>query len=100
MILGDLGAEIIKVESPNGDDTRHWGPPFKNDVSAYYLCANRNKKSITINLKTEKGIDTIINLIKDADVVIHNFKTGTMDRFGLDYESLEKINPQLVYCSI
>lgn len=100
MILGDLGAEVIKVEAPMGDDTRRWGPPFKNEVSAYYLCANRNKKSITIDLKTDTGIDQVTELIKEADVVIHNFKTGTMEKFRLDYETLEKINPQLVYCSI
>jgi len=100
MILADLGAEVIKVESPSGDDTRSWGPPFKQGVSAYYLCANRNKKSVTIDLKTESGIDQIKQLIKDADVVINNFKTGTMKKFGLDYEALAAINPQIVYCSI
>jgi len=101
MILGDLGAEVIKVEAPGGsDETRKWGPPFQNDVSAYYLCANRNKKSITLNLKTEEGIQTIKELIKESDVIIHNFKTGTMDRFGIDYEQLAEINPGIVYCSI
>ncbi|GGA89038.1 CaiB/BaiF CoA transferase family protein [Ornithinibacillus halotolerans] len=101
MILGDLGAEVIKVEAPGGsDDTRKWGPPFQNEVSAYYLCANRNKKSITIDLKSEDGIDTIKNLVKESDVIIHNFKTGTMERFGINYEELEKINPGIVYCSI
>lgn len=100
MILGDLGAEVIKVESPSGDDTRKWGPPFQNDVSAYYLCANRNKKSITVDLKTDSGLNQIKNLIQDADVLIHNFKTGTMDKFGLDYESVNKLNERLVYCSI
>lgn len=100
MILGDLGAEVIKVESPHGDDTRKWGPPFKNDVSAYYLCANRNKKSITINLKSEEGIAQIKELVKEADVVINNFKVGTMERFGIDYETLSKINEKIIYCSI
>lgn len=100
MILGDLGAEVIKVESPQGDETRSWGPPFKNNVSAYYLCANRNKKSIIIDLKSETGINQIKKLVKDADVIVNNFKTGTMDRFGLGYETLKKINPQLIYCSI
>lgn len=101
MILGDLGAEVIKVEAPGGsDDTRKWGPPFKNDVSAYYLCANRNKKSITVDLKSAAGVEVIKDLVRDSDVIIHNFKTGTMDRFGLDYETLSKINSQLVYCSI
>lgn len=100
MILGDLGAEVIKVESPKGDDTRKWGPPFKNDVSAYFLCANRNKKSITLDLKTEEGIHKLHQLLEDADVLINNFKTGTMERFELDYDNLKKQYPQLVYCSI
>ncbi|HLT56376.1 MAG TPA: CoA transferase [Bacillota bacterium] len=101
MILGDLGAEVIKVEAPGGsDETRKWGPPFQNGVSAYYLTANRNKKSITANLKTEEGIKIIKELVKESDVVIHNFKTGTMEKFGLGYEELKEINPQIVYCSI
>ncbi|MCM3239343.1 CoA transferase [Heyndrickxia oleronia] len=101
MILGDLGAEVIKVEAPGGsDDTRNWGPPFKNGVSAYYLCANRNKKSITVDLKSEQGKEVIKTLVKECDVVIHNFKTGTMERLGLDYEILAEINPKIVYCSI
>ncbi|MGX4670341.1 CaiB/BaiF CoA transferase family protein [Cerasibacillus sp. JNUCC 74] len=101
MILGDLGAEVIKVEAPGGsDETRKWGPPFQNGVSAYYLCANRNKKSITINLKTKEGTDQIKELVKDCDVIINNFRTGTMERFGLDYHVLSQINPQLIYCSI
>lgn len=101
MILGDLGAEVIKVEAPGGsDDTRKWGPPFQNDVSAYYLCANRNKKSVTIDLKTQEGIETIKKLAIESDVILHNFKSGTMDRFGLDYQTLAEINPGIVYCSI
>ncbi len=94
MILGDLGAEVIKVEAPGGsDDTRKWGPPFKNGVSAYYLCANRNKRSITINLKSSKGIEIIKKLVATSDVMINNFKTGTMDRLGLSYDELKRINP-------
>ncbi len=101
MILGDLGAEVIKVESPDvGDETRKWGPPFQHDVSAYYLCANRNKKSVTIDLKSDAGIKQIKALIKEADVVINNFKTGTMERFGLDYDTLSALNKRVVYCSI
>lgn len=101
MILGDLGAEIIKVEAPGGsDETRKWGPPFQNDVSAYYLCANRNKKSITVDLKSAEGIDIIKSLATESDVIINNFKTGTMKRFGLDYETLAEINPGIVFCSI
>ncbi len=101
MILGDLGAEVIKVEAPGGsDDTRAWGPPFNEGVSAYYLSANRNKKSITADLKSEEGINVIKELVKESDVIINNFKTGTMDRFGIGYDELSAINPGLVYCSI
>lgn len=101
MILGDLGAEVIKVEAPGGsDETRKWGPPFKEEVSAYYLSANRNKKAITVDLKSEEGVDVIKKLIRESDVVVNNFKTGTMDSFGLGYETLVKLNPGLVYCSI
>lgn len=101
MILGDLGAEVIKVEGPGGsDDTRKWGPPFTNGVSAYYLSANRNKKAITVDLKSAEGVDIIKKLVSESDVIIHNFKTGTMERYGLDYATLEAINPGLVYCSI
>ena len=101
MILGDLGAEVIKVEAPGGsDDTRKWGPPFKNGVSAYYLCANRNKKSITIDLKSEEGVEAVKQLVRDSDVIINNFKTGTMERFGIDYDTLSSINPRIIYCSI
>lgn len=101
MVFGDLGAEVIKVEAPGGsDDTRKWGPPFKNNVSAYYLCANRNKKSITADLKTHEGIEIIKKLVRKSDVVIHNFKTGTMERFGIDYDILSNINPKIIYCSI
>lgn len=101
MILGDLGAEVIKVEAPGGsDDTRKWGPPFSKGVSAYYLSANRNKKAITVDLKSTEGVDMIKGLVRTSDVVINNFKTGTMERFGLDYETLAAINPGIVYCSI
>lgn len=101
MILGDLGAEVIKVEAPGGsDETRKWGPPFKDEVSAYYLSINRNKKAITVDLKSQEGIETIKELVRESDVIINNFKTGTMQSFGLDYETLAKINPRLVFCSI
>ncbi|RKQ31365.1 CaiB/BaiF CoA transferase family protein [Oceanobacillus halophilus] len=101
MILGDLGAEVIKVEAPGGsDETRTWGPPFKNNVSAYYLSANRNKKSITVDLKSTEGVQLIKELVKESDVVINNFKAGTMDRLGIGYDTLSEINPKLVYCSI
>lgn len=101
MILADLGADVIKVEAPGGsDETRFWGPPFQNGVSAYYLCANRNKRSITVNLKSDEGREIIRRLAKEADVLIHNFKTGSMEKWGLGYDSLEKINPRIVFCSI
>lgn len=101
MILGDLGAEVIKVEAPGGsDDTRKWGPPFQDGVSAYYLSANRNKKSITVDLKTEEGITLIKKLIKESDVMINNFKTGTMERLGLGFETVSNLNPGIVFCSI
>ncbi|VEF47444.1 L-carnitine dehydratase/bile acid-inducible protein F [Bacillus freudenreichii] len=101
MILGDLGAEVVKVETPDGgDDTRRWGPPFQKGVSAYYLCANRNKKSITVNLKSPEGKDIIKKLVKESDVIIHNFKTGTMERLGLCYETLKDIHPGIIFCSI
>jgi len=101
MILGDLGADVIKVEAPGGsDDTRFWGPPFQNGMSAYYTAVNRNKRSVTVDLKTEQGRETVRRLAETADVVIHNFKTGTMDKWGLDYEALSRLNPRLIYCSI
>ncbi|MGJ7921213.1 CaiB/BaiF CoA transferase family protein [Neobacillus sp. LXY-4] len=101
MILADLGADVIKVEAPGGsDETRGWGPPFQNGVSAYYLCTNRNKRSMTVNLKTEEGREIIRKLAHESDVLIHNFKTGSMEKWLLDYEHLKEINPKLVYCSI
>jgi len=101
MVLGDLGAEIIKVERPGtGDDTRTWGPPFSGGESAYYLCCNRNKKSITIDLKNERGVELIKEFAKTSDVLVENFTPGLMKKFGLDYETLKEINPRLIYCSI
>ena len=101
MILGDLGAEVIKVERPGtGDDTRTWGPPFAGGESAYYLCCNRNKKSITIDLKSPRGVQLVREFAKVSDVVVENFTPGLMKTFGLDYETLRELNPRLVYCSI
>lgn len=101
MILGDLGAEVIKVEAPGGsDETRKWGPPFQKGISAYYMSVNRNKKAVTVDLKTTEGVATIKNLVADSDVVVSNFKTGTMERLGLGYETLSLINPAIVFCSI
>lgn len=101
MILGDLGAEVIKIEEPSkGDDTRQWGPPWKGGESAYYLCVNRNKKSVAINLKHEAGRDVVRSLARKADVLVENFLPGKMDEWGLGYGDLRKTNPGLVYCSI
>jgi len=102
MILGDLGADIIKIERPElGDDTRHWGPPFaEGGESAYFICTNRNKRSITLNLRSEEGLQLLKSLIQTGDVLVENFRTGTLERWGLDYDSLQKIRPGLIYCSI
>ncbi|MCU5782896.1 hypothetical protein MA04_02196 [Alcanivorax balearicus MACL04] len=107
-ILGDLGAEVIKVERPgSGDDTRIWGPPYAKDAeghdsdqSAYYLCTNRNKKSVAIDIAHPEGQALIRELAAQSDVVIENFKKGGLRRYGLDYESLSADNPGLIYCSI
>ena len=102
MMLGDLGADIIKIEVPGrGDDTRHWGPPFtKGGESAYYLSANRNKRSMTLNLKSEEGLEILKKLIAQGDVLVDIFKTGTLSRWGLDYETLQEIRPGLIYCTV
>jgi crotonobetainyl-CoA:carnitine CoA-transferase CaiB-like acyl-CoA transferase len=101
MYLGDMGADVIKVEEPrHGDDTRAWGPPFVGPFSAYYLAVNRNKRSLTLDLKTEKGRDVLRRLIVGADAVIDNFKLGTMDGWGFDDDWFETHAPQAVRCSI
>ena len=101
MILGDLGAEVIKIEhNENGDETRGWGPPFVNGESAYYLCANRNKESITINLKSEQGKEIFRQLVSSGDVVVQNFKTGTLEKMDLGYEQLKENNPSIIIASI
>jgi formyl-CoA transferase len=101
MMLGDLGAEVIKVERPgSGDDTRTWGPPFSGGESAYYLCCNRNKKSITVDLRQAGGQELVRKLAAESDVLVENFTPGLMKRFGLDYETLRDLNPRLIYCSI
>ena len=102
MMLGDLGAEVIKVERPGlGDDTRSWGPPFADDGSAtYYLSVNRNKRSVVLDLADEQQRAQAQALALSADVVVENFRAGTMERFGLDYESLRADNPALVYCRV
>ncbi len=101
MLLADFGADVIKVEAPGrGDDTRHWGPPWAGGESAYFLSVNRNKRSITLNLKHERGRQILLDLVARSDVFIENFKVGTAKRLGLDYETLREINPRLIYCSI
>lgn len=101
MILGDLGAEVIKIEHyKTGDDTRGWGPPFVEGESAYYLCANRNKQSITLNLKSKEGKEIFRRLVSTGDVVVQNFKAGTLEKMGLGYEQLKEINPSLILASI
>ncbi|MCP1585340.1 CaiB/BaiF CoA transferase family protein [Pseudoxanthomonas mexicana] len=107
-VLADLGADVIKVERPgSGDDTRSWGPPFLKDAegnetpeSAYYLCANRNKRSLTVDLSTEEGQAVIRRLAMRSDVLVENFKVGDMARHGLDAATLRAAHPRLVYCSI
>jgi crotonobetainyl-CoA:carnitine CoA-transferase CaiB-like acyl-CoA transferase len=101
MVLADLGAEVIKVEHPRGgDDTRRWGPPFAGGESAYYLCANRNKRSIAIDLATAEGQAIIRELAAKADVLVENYKLGGLDKYGLGYDALAALNPRLIYCSI
>ena len=102
--LADLGAEVIKVEAPEGDDTRRWGPPFiDNDgdrSAAYFHSCNRGKKGITCDFRTPEGQETVRRLVAGADVVIENFKVGGLAKYGLDYASLKAVNPRLIYCSI
>eukprot|EP00945_MAST-04E_sp_MAST-4E-sp1_P005593 g5593.t1 len=103
MMLGDLGAEVIKVERPGvGDDTRRWGPPFteEGNESAYFLCVNRNKKSITIDLKKEEGVGIVEKLVAESDVLVENYLPGKLDSMGLGYDRLKEINPGLIYVSI
>lgn len=100
MILGDLGADVIRIESPKGTDSMRDWVPFVEGESTYYMCANRNKRSITINLKHESGKKLFLRMLKDADVVLENFKTGTLQRMGLGYEELTKVNPKLIMCSV
>ena len=101
MMLGDMGADVIKVENPNGgDDTRGWGPPFLNGVSTYYISVNRNKKSLTLNLKAQKGKEILAALIRQSDVVVENFRPGTLDKLGFPWEEIHKINPRAILTSV
>jgi crotonobetainyl-CoA:carnitine CoA-transferase CaiB-like acyl-CoA transferase len=101
MNLGDMGADVIKVERPDGgDDTRSFGPPFYQGVSTYYLAINRNKRSIALDLKHPDGKAVLWSLLKDADILLENFRPGTLDRLGFDYATCRAKNPRLIYCSI
>lgn len=109
-ILADLGARVIKVESPAGDDTRRWGPPFltretdngqtENADAAYFTCCNRNKESVCVDFSKPEGAELIRKLARTADILVENFKVGGLKKYGLDYDNLRAINPRLVYCSI
>lgn len=101
-ILADLGAEVIKVERPQvGDETRHWAPPnFSDGTAAYFATVNRNKKSVTIDMSQEQGQEIIRDLAREADILVENFKVGGLKKYGLDYPSLQKINPRLIYASL
>ena len=101
LLLADMGAEVIKIEQPViGDDSRHFGPPFIKGESAYFHSVNRNKKSMTLNLKTKESIEIVKKLVKDADVIIQNFRPGVMEKLGIDYNDLKKINKNLIYLNI
>lgn len=103
-MLADMGAEVIKVESPDGDDTRKWGPPFIDQggetSAAYFHCCNRGKQSVVIDFRTDEGHAALLRLLADADVLIENFKVGGLAKYGLDYASLKATHPRLIYCSI
>ena len=107
-ILGDLGADVMKIEQPGvGDITRTWGPPFEKDQegndtneSAFYISCNRNKRSLELDYTAPEGKNRALQMIADSDILVENFKTGTLAKYGLDYESVKKINPRLIYCSI
>ena len=101
MVLGDLGADIVKVEQPGkGDDTRAWGPPWAGGESAYYLSINRNKRSVTVDLKHPDGQEIVRTLARQSDIVVENFKLGSLERMGLGYEQLRELNPRLIWATI
>ncbi|GAA4584270.1 CoA transferase [Planotetraspora phitsanulokensis] len=102
-MLGDLGAHVIKVEHPSGDESRNWGPPFvgpDHDISTYYLAANRNKQSITVDMKSAEGRDLVERLVRQSDVLVENFRAGVLDRLGFSVERLHELNPRLIVLSI
>ena len=101
MLLADMGANVVKVERPGaGDDTRAYGPPFVNGESAYFMSVNRNKRSLTLNLKHADGLKVLERLIAATDVLVENFRPGTMEAFGYGYEQARAVNPRLIFCSI
>ena len=99
-ILGDHGADVLKVEPPQGDDTRAWGPPFREGVASYYMGLNRNKRGMRLDLASPEGQQMLLGLLEGADVLIENFKTGTLEKWGLGYDALEKRFPRLVHCRV
>jgi glutaryl-CoA transferase len=101
LLLGDMGADVIKIELPGtGDETRQWGPPFIAGESSYFMSVNRNKRSVTLDLKSPDGLEALRRLTRSADVLVENFRPGTMDRLGLSFSDAHKLNPSLVYCSV
>jgi formyl-CoA transferase/CoA:oxalate CoA-transferase len=101
MMLADMGAEVIKLEMPGkGDDSRSYGPPFVKGESAYFMSVNRNKKSLTLNMKSERSTEIIHRLIKQSDVLVENFRPGVMKRLGLGFQRVKEMNSQIIYCSI
>src|SRR3979409_2408140 len=96
LLLGDMGADVIKIELPgSGDETRQWGPPFVEDESSYFMSVNRNKSSVVLDLKSDRGLDALRRLASSSDVLVENFRPGTMDRLGLAYEQAHALNPAL-----
>ena len=101
LMLGDHGADVIKIEIPgSGDDTRHWGPPFIEGESAYFMSINRNKRSLTLNFKEDEAKEIFLKMSEGADVIVENFTPGVMERFGLGYDEVRSVNPRIIYTSI
>jgi len=100
MMLGDMGADVVKIEEPeNGDETRLW-TPFWNGESSVFVAFNRNKRGVSVNLKERDGIDVVLSLVKDADILVESFRAEALDKMGLGYEAIKQINPNIIYCSI
>jgi len=101
LLLGDMGADVVKIEQPgSGDETRQWGPPFIAGESSYFMSVNRNKRSVALDLKSDAGIEALRRLTASADVLVENFRPGTMERLGLDYAQASALNPSLIFCSV